>query len=177
LVVAGTVTFRLVPEESRVRIHANSNVHPIDGEATGIEGQVEVAVDGSGEVDLASPVKATVQLAVASLQSGNPAYDTEMRRRLEERRYPTISGQLTTAARADGDDTYRVSGNLTFHGATRTVTTPMTVSIADDQLVARWEQTIDIRDFNLKAPRILMFKVDPEVRVEVELIGRRAESE
>lgn len=71
--VAGTFTFLLVPDESRVRIHANSNVHPFDGEATGIEGKVEVAFDELGEVDLASPVKARVRLAVDSLHFGNPA--------------------------------------------------------------------------------------------------------
>lgn len=83
-----------------------------------------------------------------------------------------ISGQLTTAARADGDDEYRVSGNLTVRGTTRTVTTTMTVSLADNRLVARCEQTIDTRAFNIEVPRVLMFKVDPMVRVEVKLIGR-----
>lgn len=163
------VTFRVAPDESTVRIHATSNVHPIDGEATALDGRIELTLDANGEPDLEAPIAAEIELPVASLESGNPAYDAELRRRLDERKYPTIHGQLTSVEATDGG--YRVSGNLTFHGATRTVTTPIEVSVDAHQLHARWEQTIDIRDFNLKAPRILMFKVDPEVRVEVDLVA------
>ncbi len=168
-----TVRFRLVPDRSRVRIHATSNVHPVDGEAGGLEGRVVLTIDDS-EPDLGDPVEASVELAVAALSSGNPAYDAEMRRRLEERRYPTISGRLTTVERLGAGGRFRVSGDLTFHGATRTVSTEMTVTFDDSKrLLAQWEQRIDIRDFNMKPPRILMFKVDPDVRVEVDIVAER----
>ena len=165
------VHYRLVPELSTVRVHATSNVHPIDGEASGLAGNVTFTLVG-GEPDLAQPVAAEVTLAVHDLRSGNPAYDAEMRRRLQARRHPLITGRLTAAERLDADGRFRVTGDLSFHGATRQVTADIALDLAGTgRLVASWEQTIDIRDFDLKPPRILLFRVDPEVRVEVDLVA------
>jgi polyisoprenoid-binding protein YceI len=134
---------------------------------------VEVSLDGE-RPDLADQPKAEVRLAVADLSSGNSAYDTEMRRRLEARRFPSITGRLTGAAETGSPDTYRTEGDLTFHGVTRRVAVEIQASFDRQQLEASWQQTVDIRDFNLTSPRILMFKVDPHVEVEVQL---RAEAE
>lgn len=153
-------------------ISATSNVHPIEGSAHGLEGFVEVTLD-DGRPNVGNSPEAEVTLQVADLSSGNSAYDTEMRRRLEIRKYPSISGKLTDAKEATDPGRYRVDGELTFHGVTRMVATDMTVRIDGDTLHAEWEQAIDIRDFELSPPRILMFKVNPEVGVRVQVIAQR----
>jgi polyisoprenoid-binding protein YceI len=171
------VVFTVASGDSVVRIHATSNVHPIDGETTALEGEVGLFFTG-GEPDLSRPLEAEVRLQVSDLGSGNIAYDTEMRRRLESRRFPGITGRLTTAEAIERKHRYLVRGDLTFHGVTRPVEADMTVTIEDGgPLRARWEQTIDIRDFDVKPPRILMFKVDPEVRIRIDLVATRGDNE
>ena len=172
--MAEPITYLFVPELSRIAIHATSSVHPIDGEAAGVTGRVDVVVE-NGRPDLDSPVHASIELAVADLRSGNVAYDVELRRRVEVRRYPTITGELTAVAPTETDGRYVLTGELGFHGAVRTVSAEADVVLdGPDRLTATWEQTIDIRDFNLKPPRVLMLRVHPEVRIEVELVGERA---
>lgn len=171
--MAGPVRFRLVPERSTVAIHATSSIHPIDGVADGVTGFVELAVTG-GEPDLSVPSTARIELEVDHLSSGNAAYDSEMRRRLDARRFPTIVGELTGVEAGARPGIYRATGDLTFHGVMRTLSADIAVEVdGTSELRAAWEQTIDIRDFDLKPPRVLMLKVHPEVRIEVRLVADR----
>jgi hypothetical protein len=41
----------------------------------------------------------------------------------------------------------------------------------DGTVRATGHSTFDVRDFGLEPPRILMFRVEPEVRVRVEIIA------
>lgn len=169
--------FEVSQADTVVEIHATSNVHPIDGQTSAVEGEVRLSV-ADGEPDLSQLIEAEVTLHVDELSSGNSAYDTEMRRRLDARRYPRIIGRLTSVEPVSAPNRYRVVGDLTFHGVTRSVRADMEVVVEDGhRLAARWEQRIDIRDYGIKPPRILMFKVDPEVRIDVELVAKKKRKE
>lgn len=150
---------------------ATSSVHPIHGESTDVDGYVEVAMGEDGSPDLSQPPTARIELAMDSIATGNALYDAELARRTETRKYPRVIGELRGVS-ARGDGHYQVSGDLTFHGVTKPIQTDMTVRILDrKRLEAEWSQTIDIRDFDLNAPRILAFKVDPRVAVSVRVEG------
>jgi hypothetical protein len=50
------------------------------------------------------------------------------------------------------------------------------VTAPDDRsLVVEGEQVFDIRDFNMKPPKVLMFKVEPEVTVRIKVTAERAD--
>ena len=74
----------------------------------------------------------------------------------------------------DGSDgRYRVSGDLTFRGVTRTLR-----GRDDDRRRSttarsgsRASRTFDIRDFGMEPPRILMLQVEPDVDVRVEIVA------
>ena len=166
------VRFRILPEQSHLRITAKSNVHPIHGEAKALEGYVDLVLS-DGRPDLSAPSSARLELGVDQIKADNALYENELRRRLDTRRYPRIVAQLTQVE-GGGDGAYKVEGQLTFHGMTRVVATPMTVRVHDERrLEAAWDQTIDIREFNLKAPRILAFKVEPVVEVSLKVVAER----
>jgi polyisoprenoid-binding protein YceI len=163
------VRFVIDPESSTVSIEARSSVHPVRGQAHGVEGTAELVLDGN-RPDLSSAPSARIELPIRRLESGNPLYDSEMQRRVEARTYPTIVGELDEAEATAIAGHYRVHGNLTFHGRTRPVTAEIEARVdGDSRLVADWEQTIDIRDFGVQPPRLLMLRVHPEVRVRVHL--------
>lgn len=162
------VFFVVDPALSRMAFRARSNVHPIEGEGGGIEGTVEVSLV-NGQPDLSKPVAGHLTLEVAHLETGNVAYDTEIRRRLQWRAHPLIEGTVTSVDLAGG--TYRVVGDLSLHGLTRSVTVDIVVRIEGGRLEASWRQTIDIRDFGLRPPRVLMLRVEPEVEVTVDLVA------
>src|SRR3954447_11424130 len=78
--------YRIDPERSRVVIDARSSVHPIHTEVTGLTGWISLGPEASG---------GSVELPVERLRSGNPLEDAELRRRIDARRFPTITGTVT----------------------------------------------------------------------------------
>jgi polyisoprenoid-binding protein YceI len=164
-------TFRIDPRQSRVWIEARSSMHPIHGEAQGLEGSIEAAL-ADGRIDLAEGPKVHIQLPVTNLQSGKRLEDAEMMRRIDARRFPTIRGETTEFKENGGS--YRVRGDLTFHGVTRPVEGEVTVTCPDaSSLVIEGEQTFDIRDFGVEPPKILMLRVHPDVRVRVKVVAQQ----
>jgi polyisoprenoid-binding protein YceI len=166
--------FVIDPQRSRVWIEAQSNVHPIHGEATGLQGHLELGV-ADGELDPATPAEMHIELPVAELRSGNQLQDREMHRRIDADRFRTIRGDAREVQAVDGRR-YRITGDVSFHGATRTMAGDVRIEAPDDRtLVIEGEQIFDIRDFNLRPPRVLMFRVEPEVKVRVRVTAERAD--
>ncbi len=169
--------FRIVPERSQVFIGARSSLHPINTSTDGLVGLLELAVGDDGAIDLSIPVKGRLSFPVERLSSGNPLEDREMRRRIDAKRYPTIQGDLVEMERVGDNGKYRVCGDLTFKGVTNRYEDDMTITTLDDRtLRLDGEATFDVREFGMEPPRILMLKVEPVVRVRVEIIAEREES-
>ena len=163
--------YRIVPERSWVQIRARSSLHPIDTRTDGLEGHLDLELLGAGRVNVGSQPRGKLSLRVERLSSGNPLEDREMRRRIDARRHPTIEGELT-GLEETGTGRYRVRGDLTFRGVTRTYEEEMTLVAPDGHSIElEGEATFDIRDFGMKPPRILMLKVEPEVRVTAHVVA------
>ena len=164
-------TFQIDPRQSRVWIEARSSMHPIHGEAEGLEGSVEANL-ADGRIDLSEGPRIQIELPVEKLQSGKRLEDAEMMRRIDSRRFPKIRGQTTEFKENGGR--YQVRGDLTFHGVTRQVEGEITISAPDERsLVIEGEQIFDIRDFGVDPPKILMLKVHPDVRVRVKVVAQQ----
>lgn len=145
-------------------VSARSNVGPITFTALGIEGYVEAAADGAAVLGEPSPA-ACIRFRLDELTSGNVVYDTELRQRLDTRRYPMVVVRLREAVPI-GDGHFAVSGEATIHEVSRTVSGIVAVS-ADPSGRLRFsgEQAFDVRDFGITAPNVLLFRILPDVRV------------
>jgi polyisoprenoid-binding protein YceI len=166
--------YDIVPERSSVWIEATSNVHPIRTRTDGLEGFLDVVLRDGGDLDLDVSPKGELSLSVSRLSSGNVLEDRELQRRIDARRFRTIDGRLTDMQATDRDDRYLVRGDVTFRGVTNSYEQEMTVARLDEQtLQLDGQATFDIRDFGMEPPRILMFKVRPEVDVRVEVVARK----
>ena len=165
--------YTIVPTESRVSIEARSSLHPIHSETDGLEGWFEADVLGGGRLNPATRPSGHLELPVDNLSSGNPLYDREMRRRVDARRHPTVAGDLTEMKATDEDHRYQVSGDVTFRGTTNSYVDEMRVSFPEDGVVhLEGSHVFDIRDFGMQPPKILSFRVYPDVTVTVAVVGR-----
>ncbi|GAC1410302.1 MAG: hypothetical protein NVSMB57_03950 [Actinomycetota bacterium] len=168
------VRFNVVPNGSQVWSETRSSLHPIKGEARGLGGFVEVGVKGD-ELDLSEPPKARIELPIESMMSGNALYDSEMKRRVDARRFPTIVGEVREVEALGPRGRYWLRGDLTFHGVTKSVEGEVTAAFPDSKtLVIEGEQIFDIREFGVDPPKILMLKVHPEVKIRLKLVAERA---
>lgn len=163
--------FRIVPEESLVAIYARSNVGPIRWEGSNIRGGFEAAVVNSSFDASVQPI-GRLELALDDLTSGNALYDAELMRRLEARQYPAMVAELRFLDPAGDYNRYQVQGTLTLHGVTREMTGALAVQFDDETTVQVFgEKVVDIRDFNIPSPSMLMLKIYPDVRVRLKLVA------
>ncbi len=158
---------------SCVWVSGRSSLHPINTETRGITGWFEAAAREDGSLDLDQPVFGALELAVERLTSGNQLYDRELRRRIDARRYPTISGRLIHIALEGAHPAYMVTGEISFHGKTRTFEHGMQIELSGEDIALTGEDVFDIREFGMKPPSMLMVRVYPEITVRVELHGTR----
>jgi polyisoprenoid-binding protein YceI len=115
-----------------------------------------------------------LEVPVRSLRSGNPLEDAELQRRVDARRFPTILGEVRSATSLEGQEgMFRVEGDLTFHGVTEAITGELRITPDGDRLRIDGEHVFDVRQFGIKPPRILMLRVEPEVRVTLSLVAER----
>ncbi len=158
---------------SCIWISGRSSLHPINTETRGITGWFETAARSDGSLDLTLPVSGELELAVERLTSGNQLYDRELRRRIDARRFPTIAGRLTGIVLDGAHPNYEVTGEVSFHGKTRTFGHGMQIEVDEESIALTGEDVFDIREFGMKPPSMLMVRVYPEITVRVELHGVR----
>ena len=123
------IRYTLDSVRSCVWVSGRSSLHPINTETRGITGWFEAATRTDGSLDLDQAVSGELELAVERLTSGNQLYDRELRRRIDARRYPTIAGRLTHIAPDGAHPEYVVTGEVSFHGKTRTFEHGMRIEV------------------------------------------------
>jgi hypothetical protein len=166
----GRTRFEVISGRSAVLVEARSTVGPITFGTTSMEGSVEVSMD-DGKIDLcgAGP-SARLEIGLNTLSSGNALYDAELLQRIDARRFPKTSMELRSVERVGRSERYRLDGDLTFHGVTRHTSGSVGAEIdSDGVLHVVGEHVFDIRDFDVVAPTVLMLRIYPDVRIELQL--------
>lgn len=159
--------FGLDPERSTLTIHATSSIHPIET-ATTVTGWIELDVSADGTPAADQAPAAEIELALGEMRSGNPLVDREAERRLDVRRHPTVHGVLTQLGAPDADGRRMGAGDLTFHGVTRRITGELSITTVDGGLHLTGHTELDVTDFGVQPPSLLVVKVHREVRVELD---------
>jgi len=165
--------YLFAPDESRLFVHASSSIHGIDTDADGVEGELDLDLAADGSIELGRSVVGRLSFPLARLSSGNPLYDVETERRIEVKRYPLVEAALTglepLGEAAGGGWTYRVTGELTFHGVTQTLDGELGFRSDGDTVQVWGEQVLDVRAWGIKPPKLGLIKVHPDIRVRLEV--------
>ena len=164
--------YRIVADASEVVIDARSNVHPIHQRARGVDGFVDLVMDGDGAVDLAHGVTAEISLATDRLVGSNPLETRELRRRIDAQHHPTITGRLDALRPTGEPGAYVASGTITFRGESRPAEDELRIT-RDDAGALHVEGTheFDIREFGMQPPRVLVMRVEPIVRIRIDVVA------
>ena len=162
--------YRVVSDKSRLWAEARSSLHPVHVETAGLTGNVEAEVSGA-EVKLLAPFR--VEIDAERLRSGNALVDGELQRRLETRKFPRVIGAVREAVAREGTR-WTLRGDLTLHGVSHATDAEVTARVVgDDTLEIEGEKIIDMQDYGLTPPKLLMFRVYPEVKVRARLVAVR----
>ena len=159
------------PERSTVVVEARSSVGPIAWEGVGPSGEFAFTVV-DGQVDTTAEMSGWLELRLDALASGNSLYDAELQRRVDARRHPRARIELGDVAEGSDPGLYVARGTIDFHGTRRVVEGELHLErLEDDAVIVTGAHRLDIRDFGLPAPTMLMLKVFPEVRVHLVVEG------
>ncbi len=155
---------------------AYTGSHPLHG-WTG----VSKAVTGSVHVDVANPSGGRVEISVPveSFDSGNGNRDSNMLDAVEVDRYPDVEfvserievvSWQTVSGGHKGE--WVVHGNLTFHGKTHPVSIPTDVAFDGTVLQATGGFSIELDQFDVKRPRLLLWSISNDIKLEGKLSAR-----
>jgi polyisoprenoid-binding protein YceI len=163
--------YRVVSERSKLWVDARSSLHPIRVESSALSGAIDLEL-ADGSIDLSKPPSGTLELEVESLKTGSRLEDSALERQLEVRKFPRIRGRVREVSANRGG--YDVRGDLSLHGITKPIDGHVTLRAIDEKTVeVEGEKVIDLRDFGLQPPRILMLKVYPDVKVRAKVVATR----
>lgn len=169
---AGT-RYAVTPATSSLAFEARSTLHSVHGTAADLSGFIEVTWSADGTFVTDSAPKMHVEFPVESLRTGNGLQDREMWKVVDSKRFPRVAGDLRDLPPASTSGTYAATGDITLAGRSRQYQGELTFTHEGDGLTIDGEVSVDIRDFGLKPPSLLMMKVDPVVQVRLHLVATK----
>lgn len=160
--------FVIDPDGSLLRALARSSVHPFGYTAT-VRGAIDVDTSGD-RFDLSSGVRGALEVELEALRGDDPHTDAEMHRRLDTHRFPVARAAVREVG-ANGGDSYRLIGDVTLRGVTRPLQGDAIVRLEDGRLHATGTATLDLREFGVKVPTMILLRVHPHVEVSIDLVA------
>jgi polyisoprenoid-binding protein YceI len=161
----------VVPAESQLTAEAHSSLHGFTYRAP-LSGEI-LATVADGRFDLSEGVTARLEIDLELLKGDGPGLDGEMARRLDIRRYPVATAVIDSVVAVAGD-VFSLAGTLTLHGRTRPLAGEATVTFDGGRMHATGSVVIDVRDFGIKPPSLLVVRVDPHATIRIDLVAATA---
>lgn len=164
-VAAAERPLRVDPEQTRIDIVVKATVDSFTGRLQSCSPAITIGDDGR-------VASARVSFHFRDVLTGKPKRDRAMHDWQRTDQFP--DGEFVLESLAPGPDgATQASGQLTFHGVTRPVSFPVSVTKQDSVYAIDGDAAVDVRDYGL--PVIKMFavlKVDPVVHVKFHLQAR-----
>jgi polyisoprenoid-binding protein YceI len=162
------------PSKSSIVVHARSSVHDTDARWTRLSGLVTVdpAAPGQG-------AEARVVVDMREFDAGDRMKNWKLRGDIEPDKYPEAVFTLArledvrTGGAAERFEAAAI-GSIAWRGKVAQVKATGGALIAADRISATCKFELNVTHLGVKPPKVLMFKVDEVVLVEVTLEARAA---
>ena len=162
------------PGESSVTVDARSTLHSVRATGSGLTGYVVAAWNPDGTLGATPPPAMHVELPMDQIRSGNAIQDRQMQKLVDVSRFPKVAADLRSLELVSPPYGYTATGEITFVGRGRTYQGEITLTGDAESVTVQGEVTIDIRDFGLQPPSLLILKVDPVLTIRLRLVARKA---
>jgi polyisoprenoid-binding protein YceI len=155
---------------SRTVFHVKHKLHLVNGRSQEAQGRARLLADGRVQVE--------VKIPAISFVTGNVQRDSAMREAIDAARFPDVvlkatAPKLELPTKFPTTTTSTFDAQLTFHGVSRQLQLPVTLTFASPGVVnARARFSILLTDYQVKRPSLMFVKVDDKVEVETELTFR-----
>jgi polyisoprenoid-binding protein YceI len=161
--------------DSALVVLARSTLHDVRASTTALGGFVVASWSQDDTLATSPPPSMHVEFPLDSVLSGNAMQDREMLKVADARRFPKVAADLRSIELVALPGRYKATGDITLAGRSRSYGGEFTIARAGESVTVEGEIGLDIRDFGLKPPSLLILKVDPILRLRLRLVARRAE--
>lgn len=155
------------PAQSRVQVVVRASLDSFTGELKVFHPQIAIGSDGQ-------VISARVAFRFADVGTGKTDRDAAMHKWQQTDTHPAGLFVLDKLEPATAPTQGHVAhGQLTFHGVTRNVSFPVTISRVGNLHIIDGDAVVDTREYGLPIIRMLgVLKVDPLVHVRFHLQGQ-----
>ncbi len=168
---ARSARYAVSSRESWLAFEARSTLHGVNGKAAGLDGFVDATFHDDGTLAGEPPPRMHLELPVEQMRSGNALQDREMYKLVDSKRFPRISADLRDVT-AGAPGRYSASGDVTLSGRSRRYAGDFSLIHEGNTITIEGELNVDIREFGLNPPSLLILRVEPVVRVRLHLVAR-----
>ncbi len=116
-----------------------------------------------------------------TLDTGNAKRDKDMLITLETEKYPfgEFFGEIVSDfdASSTAEQPVTVKGDFTIHGQSKEVEIDGTITKTQDGLMVKASWILNLDDYDITPPRLLLIKVDEEQAIEIEVLLKPMEEE
>jgi polyisoprenoid-binding protein YceI len=162
-------TFVVDPDASEVRITLKSTHELVNGVFRVQSGKIEFDRG-------TSKMSGSVNVLAGTGKTGNESRDNRMTKEiLQVKKHATVSFEPKTYTgdlAPGGESTIQVTGIFTLLGNPHEITIPMAVRLDGPRANAKAHFVVPYIKWGLKNPNILIWKVDPDVAIDISLAGR-----
>ncbi|MFI5345533.1 MAG: YceI family protein [Elusimicrobiota bacterium] len=163
-----------------LRIEGDSTLHKWSSTAT-VVGMTFQLADGAPQ-SLTEAIKASkvkgmeVKISVAGLKSGESGLDKNMRKAMNEEKFPDVVYRLKSYEMgkngSGGVVPAKTQGELTIAGQTKTVSIDVEFSLGQDAAAVKGSYTLVMSDYGIKPPSLMLgaIKVRDPVTIRFDLI-------
>jgi polyisoprenoid-binding protein YceI len=161
--------FNVASSSSSLSFDGKSTLHAVHGTASQLTGSITATLE-DGNLTLDPQPAMHVEFPVERLSSGNSLQDKETWKLLDSKRNPTIAADLRNLVASAGN-AYSATGDIAMSGRKKSYDGNLTIKVDRDRMVVDGTLVVDIRDFGLQPPRLLMVTVQPQVTVNLHLVA------
>ena len=151
---------RVDSEKSFINYTGKHFLHKWSAENKNISGLIQI--DGESILNIGIVAK------VQDFKSGNSSLDSNSYRVLDALRIPNIVFRSTEIV--DSLDLINVSGNISFHGIEKDLNVLLNKSTQNDNISLSGKFIVNLSDFNVERPSLLLQKINNEIEVQINLI-------
>ncbi len=142
--------------KSSISYSGNHFLHKWSAENNNLSGLIKI--DNKDVLNIGIVAK------VADFKSGNSSLDSNSYRVLEALKFPNIIFKSTSISSLNGQSI--IKGLIEFHGIEKNINVNVELNNIDNTTQINGEFTINLSDFSIDRPSLLLKKIDNEIKIE-----------
>ena len=151
---------RVDSEKSFINYTGKHFLHKWSAENKNISGLIEIDSESISNIGIVAKVK--------DFKSGNSSLDSNSYRVLDALRIPNIV--FRSSEIVDSLDVIKISGTISFHGIEKDLNVLLDKSTENNTILLAGKFIINLSDFNVKRPSLLLQKINNEIEIQINLI-------